>query len=197
MAPASLSPGPHDGLLVVDLQNDFVSGSLAVPQAAQVIEPINDVIQAFAARRLPVYASRDWHPPDHRSFTAQGGIWPVHCVAGTPGADYVPGLRLPSDAIQIHKATERDIEAYSALAGTPLAHEISSRGVRRLFIAGLATDYCVVNTVRDAAALGLEMVVLTDGCRAVNLRPDDGAKALAEMQSLGATLAGTADVTES
>ena len=143
----------------------------------------------------PIFASRDWHPSDHRSFKDQGGIWPVHCVAGTPGADFVPGLQLPSDAIYIFKATERDIEAYSALSGTSLAHELDSRGVRRLFIAGLATDYCVVNTVRDAVALGLETVVLKDACRAVNLQPDDGARALAEMQDLGVTLADTGDVT--
>jgi nicotinamidase/pyrazinamidase len=192
-----LGPRQHDGLLVVDIQNDFVSGSLAVPHAAEVIEPLNQVIQVFAQRGLPVFASRDWHPPDHCSFLAQGGIWPVHCVDGTTGADFAPGLRLPSDVIHIHKATERDIEAYSALAGTPLASELQARGVRRIFIGGLATDYCVVNTVRDAAALGLDTVVIADTCRAVNLRPDDGATAVAEMRRLGATLVDSAEVARS
>jgi nicotinamidase/pyrazinamidase len=194
VASSPLTPGQRDGLLVVDLQNDFVSGSLAVPLAAEVVEPLNQAIQAFAARGLPVFASRDWHPPDHCSFKAQGGIWPVHCVAGTAGADFVDGLRLPRDAILIYKATDRGTEAYSALSGTVLAAEIEARGVERLFIGGLATDYCVVNTVRDAAALGLDTVVLLDACRAVNLKPDDGARAEAEMRRAGASFASTRDV---
>jgi nicotinamidase/pyrazinamidase len=187
-------PTDGDALVVVDMQNDFVTGSLAVPGAPEILAPINRVIGAFTSRALPVFATRDWHPPDHCSFRPQGGVWPIHCVAGTEGADFVPGLHLPPDAIHIHKATERNTEAYSALANTPLASELRARSVRRIVIAGLATDYCVVNTVRDAAALGLETVVLSDACRAVNVRPDDGAKAEAEMRRLGATLAAAADV---
>jgi len=190
-----LVPGPHDALLVVDLQNDFVSGALAVPHASEVIEPINRAIDTFASRGLPVFASRDWHPPDHCSFHPQGGIWPVHCVAGTDGAEFVAGLRLTPQTVEIDKATERDREAYSALSGTALADELRARGVTRLFVAGLATDYCVVNTVRDAAAGGVRTVVLTDACRAVNLRPADGAEAEAEMRRLGAVLASTDDLT--
>ena len=178
----------------MDLQNDFVSGSLAVPQAAEVVEPLNQVVQAFAAHGLPVFASRDWHPPDHCSFQAQGGIWPVHCVAGTAGADFVDDLRLPPDAIHIYKATDRATEAYSALSGTSLAGELRARGIERLFIGGLATDYCVVNTVIDAAALGIDTVVLLDACRAVNVKPDDGAHAEAEMRRAGASFASTRDV---
>jgi nicotinamidase/pyrazinamidase len=178
----------------VDLQNDFVSGSLAVPQAGEVVEPLNRAIEAFAARGLPVFASRDWHPPDHCSFRTRGGIWPVHCVAGTAGADFVDDLRLPPDAVQIYKATERTTEAYSALSGTSLAAELRARGVERLFIGGLATDYCVVNTVIDASALGIDTVVLLDACRAVNVNPDDGATAEAEMRRAGASFASTRDV---
>ena len=187
-----------DALVVVDVQNDFVTGSLTVPHGAEVVPPLNRVIQAFEARNLPVFATRDWHPPDHCSFRERGGLWPAHCVAGTRGADFVAALRLPADVIHIDKATERDTEAYSALAGTPLAAELRARGVRRVFIGGLATDYCVVNTVRDAMPMGFEVFVLSDAVRAVNVQPDDGASAEAEMRRLGAqfipvdALAGTA-----
>ena len=181
-------PTPRDGdaLVVVDMQNDFVTGSLAVPRAAEIVPPINRVMALFAARALPVFATRDWHPPDHCSFRARGGPWPEHCVAGTPGADFVPGLHLPEDVIHVHKATHRDAEAYSALAGTSLADDLRARGVRRIFIGGLATDYCVLNTVRDAAPTGFEIIVLADAIRAVNVRPDDGANAEAEMRQRGA-----------
>jgi nicotinamidase/pyrazinamidase len=189
-----MTPREGDALVVVDLQNDFVTGALSVPHAREVIAPMNRAIGAFASRRLPVFASRDWHPPDHCSFRPQGGPWPVHCVAGTAGADFVADLRLPPDAILIHKATGRDTEAYSALAGTPLASELQARGVKRLFIGGLATDYCVVNTVRDAFRLGLDVVVLADACRAVDLQPTDGANAEAEMRRLGAAVTSTAAV---
>lgn len=191
-----ITPQAGDALLVVDLQNDFVTGTLSVPGAAEVVAPINELIRAFSARGLPVFASRDWHPADHISFHPQGGPWPIHCVAGTPGAEFVPDLVLPADAIHIHKAIERETEAYSALSGTPLAEELRARGVRRLFIAGLATDYCVLNSVRDLVRLGIEPVVLTDGCRAVNVRPTDGAEAEGEMRRLGARMITTADVTD-
>lgn len=189
-----ITPQAGDALVVVDLQNDFVTGTLAVLDAPAVVAPVNRAIATFASRGLPIFATRDWHPPDHCSFKERGGPWPVHCVAGTPGADFVPGLRLPAGVVHIHKATERDTEAYSALAGTPLADELRSRGVRRIFVAGLATDYCVLNTVRDATPLALEVVVLGDACRAVNVQPDDGAKAEAEMRRLGAGFAAVDDI---
>lgn len=177
---------PGDALVVVDVQNDFVTGSLAVPGAAAVIAPLNRAMAHFESLKLPVFTTQDWHPPDHCSFVQRGGSWPEHCVAGTPGADFVPGLRRTPNAIPTYKATHRDVEAYSALAGTTLASDLRARGVRRLFVGGLATDYCVLNTVRDAVALGLEVVVLADAIRAVNVRSDDGARAEAEMQRLGA-----------
>jgi nicotinamidase/pyrazinamidase len=189
-----MTPQPGDALLIVDLQNDFVTGTLAVPGAEEVIAPINGLVRAFAARGLPVFASRDWHPADHRSFEPQGGTWPVHCVAGTAGAELVPELELPSGAVYVDKATEREAEAYSALSGTPLADQLRALGVRRVFVAGLATDYCVVNSVRDLAGLGFEPVVIADACRAVNLRPGDGADAEAAMQRLGARIASAGDV---
>jgi nicotinamidase/pyrazinamidase len=182
------SPTLQDGdaLVVVDMQNDFVTGSLAVPHAAEIVPSINRAMALFAALALPVFATRDWHPSDHCSFQARGGPWPAHCVAGTSGAEFVPDLQLPPDVIHVHKATHRDAEAYSALAGTRLAAELRSRGVKRLFIGGVATDYCVLNTVRDAAPLGFEVTVLADAIRAVDVRPGDGANAEAEMRQRGA-----------
>ncbi len=186
---SDLQPRRGDALLVVDVQNDFVTGSLSVPGAAEVIAPLNRAVASFEARGLPVFATRDWHPPDHCSFAAQGGPWPEHCVAGTAGADYAPGLTLGSDAIAVCKATRPEVDAYSALAGTSLAQELRARGVHRLFIGGLATDYCVLNTVRDATAEGFAAVVLSDAVRAVNVRPGDGDRAEIEMRRLGARFA--------
>jgi len=180
---------PDDALVVVDMQNDFVTGTLAVPGGAEVIEPLNRAIALFAAHELPVFATRDWHPPNHCSFSAQGGPWPVHCVVGTAGADYVPALRLTQNAIPVFKATRPEADAYSAFAGTSLAAELRKRNVRRLVVGGLATDYCVINTVRDAIAEGFNVVVLADAVRAVNVHDDDGARAEAEIRRLGARFA--------
>jgi nicotinamidase/pyrazinamidase len=187
-------PGRGDALVVVDVQNDFVSGSLAVPDAAAVIAPLNRAVATFRACGLPVFATRDWHPPDHCSFVAQGGTWPVHCVAGTPGADYAPGFKLGPDAIPVYKGTRTDAEAYSTFAGTPLANELRTRGVHRLFIGGLATDYCVLNSTRDALAEGFAVVVLADAVRAVDVHPGDGLRAEAEMRRLGAHFATVAEI---
>lgn len=176
-----------DALVVVDVQNDFVAGgSLAVPHGDQVVPVLNRYIQAFDVAGLPVFATRDWHPADHCSFKAQGGTWPVHCVAGTPGAAFVPALVLPASASIVSKATQRDRDAYSGFAGTDLESSLHHRRVERVFVGGLATDYCVLNTVRDARALGFEVVLLTDAVAAVNAAPGDGPRALAEMLRLGA-----------
>ena len=185
MAAHSLAPG--DALVIVDVQNDFLpGGSLAVPRGDQVIAPLNRWIARFAAAGLPVYATRDWHPVDHCSFAAQGGPWPPHCVAGTPGAAFADALGLPSDATVIGKATRQDADAYSGFAGTDLHERLRHAGVKRLFVGGLATDYCVLNTVRDALGLGYGVVLLTAAVRAVDVRPGDGDRALAEMIAAGA-----------
>jgi len=180
------APGPGDALLVVDVQNDFVTGSLAVRGAGEVVPALNRCIDAFVRRRLPVVASRDWHPPDHCSFRERGGPWPPHCIAGTEGAQFAPGLVLPVDALVVSKATERDRDAYSVFAGTGLDRELRKRGIDRFFVGGLATDYCVVNTVRDARRLGYAVGVVVDAIRAVNVHPDDGANAEAAMWAAGA-----------
>ena len=188
-------PAPGDALVVVDVQNDFVTGTLAVPGGDEVIAPLNRALGLFAERGLPVLATRDWHPPDHCSFTAQGGPWPVHCVAGTEGADHHPGLMLPGGTIPVLKATRPESDAYSGFSDTPLAAELRARGVRRVIVGGLATDYCVVNTVRDALSEGFEVIVLGDAIRAVDVHEGDGARAEGEMRRLGARFVRVAELT--
>ena len=176
-----------DALIVVDVQNDFLpGGSLAVPEGDAVVPAINRYIAAFAARALPVFATRDWHPPNHCSFEAEGGIWPAHCVAATPGAAFAAGLALPSTAIVISKAATPGVDAYSGFGGTDLAARLRAGGGTRLFIGGLATDYCVLNTVKDALAEGFAVCLLEDAIRAVDVQAGGGARALAEMQKFGA-----------
>jgi len=176
-----------DALIVVDVQNDFLpGGSLAVPDGDAVVPVLNRYLAEFSARELPVYATRDWHPANHCSFKARGGPWPPHCVAESPGAQFAARLRFPSGTLVISKATQPDKDAYSGFEGTDLGTRLRARKIKRLFIGGLATDYCVLNTVRDARSLGHEVYLLTDAIRAVNVNPDDGPKAEAGMQRLGA-----------
>jgi nicotinamidase/pyrazinamidase len=178
---------PGDVLLVTDIQNDFLpGGSLAVAGGDEVVPVLNRYIDAFVAKGLPVYATRDWHPEGHCSFHAQGGPWPVHCVAGTHGAAFAATLMLPPDTTLISKATSPDQEAYSSFQGTDLDSRLRAAGIHRVFIGGLATDYCVLNTVRDARRLGYAVVLLTDVIRAVDVQPGDGRRAEAEMVGLGA-----------
>lgn len=193
MARIKLQSG--DALIVVDVQNDFLpGGSLTVPDGNAVIPVLNRYIAHFSESGLPIYASRDWHPLDHCSFDSQGGIWPVHCVAESAGASLAPDLALPDAAVIVDKATRRGKDAYSAFEGTTLEDDIRRNLCDRLFIGGLATDYCVLNTVRDAAALGFRVVVLRDAIRAVDVHEGDGAKAEAEMKQLGARMVTLDDI---
>lgn len=184
-----------DALIAVDVQNDFLpGGALAVPEGQRVLAPLNQAIALFAARGLPIYATRDWHPPDHCSFRPRGGPWPPHCIAGTPGADFAAGLALPAAATIISKATSPERDAYSGFEGTDLATRLARDGVVRVIVGGLATDYCVLNTVRDALTAGLQVLLLGDAVRAVEARPGDGAAALAEMERRGAVQTTTSDL---
>jgi nicotinamidase/pyrazinamidase len=174
-----------DALVIVDLQKEFLpGGTLVVPQAEQIIPAINRVMAVFASRALPVFASRDWHPPLHCSFIGQGGPWPPHCIAGSNGARFSPELALPQHTVVISKATGVDVEAYSAFDGTPLQAMLDQAGVRRLFVAGIATEHCVLATVRDALGLGYQVVLLSDAIRA--LTPRAGQDAIDAMTALGA-----------
>lgn len=186
-APPDPGPRPGDALLLVDVQVDFLpGGSLAVPRGDEVVPALNGYIAEFRRRGLPILATRDWHPPDHCSFRARGGPWPPHCVAGSPGASFAAPLGLPREALVVSKATTAEADAYSGFQGTDLDASLRRLGVARLFVGGLATDYCVLNTVRDALRLGYRVLLLSDAVRAVDVHPGDGARALAEMRQAGA-----------
>ena len=187
---ASTPPQAGDALLIIDVQRDFLAGgALAVPAAETVIAPLNSSIAQFIAARLPVFATRDWHPPDHCSFRTQGGDWPVHCVAGTPGAQFSAVLDLPADTQVISKATLGDTDSYSGFSGTNLHQQLQRLGVRRLFVGGLATDYCVRHTVLDARRLGYGVILLLDAMRPVDVRIGDGERAIAAMLAAAASTA--------
>lgn len=182
-----VKPRSGDALILVDVQNDFLpGGALAVPHGEEVIAPLNHYIAAFAARGLPVFATRDWHPLNHCSFKENGGPWPVHCLQNTPGAAFAPGLNLPPGTTVISKDDAPEHEDYSGFAGTPLKTRLVAAGIKRLFIGGLATDYCVLQTVLDALRDRYAVFLLQDAIRAVNVLPRDGAEAEAEMIGLGA-----------
>ncbi|HLE00988.1 MAG TPA: isochorismatase family protein [Bdellovibrionota bacterium] len=184
-----------DVLIATDVQHDFLpGGSLAIKSGDRVIEPLNTAIQSFVSQGLPVVATRDWHPQNHSSFFAQGGPWPPHCVAESFGAHFDERLELPGGVVIVSKATDPDKEAYSAFEGTDLGAKLRSLGARRIIIGGLATDYCVLNTVKDALRLGYEVYVLEDAIEAINARPDDGLLALKEMKRLGAVAISSRDL---
>ena len=160
---------------------------------------MNRYAERFAARGAAVFASRDWHPARTTHFAAWGGAWPPHCVQGTPGAALHPGLTLPPSTRVVFKGMEPEEDAYSCFQaraedGTPFPALLAREGVRRVFVGGLATDYCVKATVLDARRAGLDVVVLEDAVRAVDIAPGDGERALAEMQAAGARRARLADV---
>lgn len=178
---------PHDALLVADIQNDFLpGGALGIGAGHDIIPVLLNYIDRFHAKGLPIFLTRDWHPPNHCSFRAQGGPWPPHCIAGSPGSLPPRAFETPRSAVIIYKAIDADREAYSAFQDTELDRHLKAIGVQRLFIGGLATDYCVLNTVKDARAMGYEVRLLMDGIRAVNLQAEDGQKAEQEMVRLGA-----------
>jgi nicotinamidase/pyrazinamidase len=184
-------PVDGDGLLLIDVQNDFVAGgTLAVPGGEEVVPVLNGWIAAFEDAGFPVIYSRDWHPPDHCSFVEQGGPWPAHCVQETEGADFVAGLDMREDAVVVSKAMDPDKEEYSDFADGTLAEILREIGVSRLFVGGLATDYCVRATVLDALAESFAVSVIADGVRAVDVTPGDGPRALEQMAEAGATIIG-------
>jgi len=187
----SFAPQRGDALIVVDLQNDFLpGGALAVPEGDRIILPLNDIIQKFRNENLPLFFTRDWHPPHHSSFLESGGSWPVHCVKDTKGAAFASSLNVPDGAVIISKALEPDTDEYSGLKGfdgdgNRLDEILKRENIRRIVIGGLATDYCVLNTVLNALDLGCDVYVLTDAVRAVNVKPDDGSRAFQDMTERG------------
>ncbi len=178
-----------DTLLIVDMQNDFIAGgSMAVAGSETLIDLVNSYIQVFKNKKRPIFASRDFHPANHISFISNGGQWPPHCVADTPGANFHPSLQLPEDTIIISKGTSADREGYSALEDTVLHSNLQQENISRVFVCGLATDYCVHASAKDLLLAGYAVVVLSDAIKAVNVQPGDGAKALKELTSMGAVI---------
>ena len=179
-----------DALIVVDMQNDFMpGGALPVPEGDKIIPVLNEYIKLFESKGNPVFFTRDWHPENHISFKGYGGIWPPHCVQDTKGAEFHPDLHIPSDnKFIISKGYSRDFDAYSGFQGTVLNELLKERGIKRIFVGGVATDYCVKNTVIGGLNLGYETFVLEDGIKGVNVNPEDSEKAIDHMLSKGAIL---------
>ncbi|MFB0569098.1 MAG: bifunctional nicotinamidase/pyrazinamidase [Nitrososphaeria archaeon] len=184
----------RSALIVVDVLKDFCSGgALAVPDGDKVVPVLNKYIELFSQAGAAIYATRDWHPSNHISFRLRGGIWPPHCVQGTDGAEFHPDLKLPKGTMVMSKGANPDSEAYSGFEGTDLETLLKERGVNRVFVGGLATDYCVKNTVLDALKAGFEVVLLEDASRGVNLKPRDSEEAIEQMTKKGARRAGISD----
>ncbi len=181
-------------LLIVDVQNDFCpGGALAVAEGDRVVPVLNEWIERLSRQNAPIYASRDWHPVATTHFEEYGGPWPQHCVAGSPGAAFHPDLRLPPHAVVITKGNESGADGYSAFegrtgAGTSLADDLRARGIRHLYVGGLATDYCVRASVLDARRLGFDVTVIADAVRGVEASSGDSARALDEMRAAGAAI---------
>ncbi len=183
-----------EALVVVDVQNDFCpAGSLAVPDGDAVVPALNEYIDAFHRRGCAVFVSRDWHPKVTRHFKEHGGAWPAHCVQGTEGAAFHPGLKLPKEALILSKGTDPDKEGYSVFSarddkGVTFETLLATMGIKQLTIGGLATDYCVKETGLEALDKGYKVHILVNAVRGVNLHPGDADKALAELASRGAHL---------
>lgn len=187
-------PG-KDALIVVDVQNDFCpGGALAVKDGDQVVSVLNRYIDRFTQAGLPIFATRDWHPEKTSHFNTGGGPWPPHCVQGSKGAQFHPDLKLPPEIVMVSAGMGSDEDGYSGFlgrddSGAKLAELLRQRGIERLFVGGLATDYCVKHTVLDGLKEGFRVVVLTDSIRGVNLQPDDSDQAIEEMRCAGAEIA--------
>ncbi len=173
-------------LIIVDVQNDFCpGGTLAVEHGDEVVAPLNKLIDEFLAQGAPVYKTRDWHPPTTKHFTKYGGTWPIHCVQNTKGAEFHPELK-DDPRIQIISKGLGDTDCYSGFDETDLAEQLRRQGVKEVLIGGLATDYCVKNTVLDAIKKGFQVKAIEDAMRPVELNPGDGERAIEEMRVAGA-----------
>jgi len=188
--------GPNTALIVVDVQNDFAdpSGNLYVPGGEEAIGFINQQIADAVSAGSTVVYTQDWHPETTPHFEKDGGIWPVHCVGGTPGAELHPDLDVADDAVRLRKGSGGE-DGYSAFhvrdpetgeeSSTGLAKELEDRGVQQMVVVGLALDYCVKETAIDGARAGFDTILLAEGTRAVNLSPGDGTRAAADLAEAG------------
>ena len=183
--------GERDALIVVDPQNDFCpGGSLAVAHGDKIFPPINRTMPRFQH----VFATQDWHPVEHRYFRTYGGPWPYHCLQDTPGAEFHPALNTGPIQEVVRKGMNPELDGYSGFAGTDLAERLRRVGVERVFLCGLATDYCVKATAIEAIDNGFEAYVLTDAIRPVEVEAGDGERALEAMAQRGAHLISTDDL---
>ncbi len=189
----TMQPEPDSALLVVDVQNDFCpGGSLAVSEGDLVVPILNRYADVFHAAGRPIVASRDWHPERTTHFKQFGGVWPAHCVQGTGGAEFHPELRLPPGTMVVSKGMGENEDNYSALEardeeGRTVPELLADLDIKRLYVGGLATDYCVKHSALDARKAGLDVVVLIDAIRGVDLQPGDSDRAVEEMRAAGAT----------
>jgi nicotinamidase/pyrazinamidase len=175
-----------EALLIIDFQNDFTpGGALAVEGGDEIGEPIQKLAPHFDV----VAATRDWHPPDHASFETEGGPWPVHCVQGTPGAELHPAMDEVDVDFMVDVGREREDEGYSGFEKSDLAEQLRRRGIERVAVCGLATDYCVRASAIDACREGFDVTVVDDAIRAVDVEPGDGERAIEEMKEAGAKIA--------
>jgi len=174
-------------LVIVDFQNDFTpGGALAVERGDEIAPPVNAL--AASGDFGLVVATRDWHPPEHGSFVPQGGTWPVHCVADTPGAQLHPSLDATRVDVIVDKGQDPGTEGYSGFEQTHLEDLLRDHGIDALTVVGLATDYCVKNTALDALAKGFAVTVDPDAVRGVDVDLGDSYRALAALREAGATV---------
>ena len=176
-----------DALIIANIQIDFLpGGALQALEGDLLIPVINDYLKIFRRAGASIFAVRDWHPQNHVSFTGQGGQWPPHCIQESEGAKFHPDLKLPEGTVIISKATDTLNDSYSSFEGTGLAQSLEMQGIYRLFVGGLATEYCILNTVLDSRKLGFETLLLSDAVRRINAKPNDANRAIEEMVSIGA-----------
>lgn len=184
-----------DALIVVDMQNDFCpGGALPVNDGHRVAGPVNKILHLFEQ----CVFTRDWHPPDHCSFAEDpaftDGSWPVHCVADSPGAEFHGDLHVPVEAYIVSKGSDPDKEQYSGFEDSELASHLKARGVKRIFVAGLATEFCVKSTVLDGLRHDFEAVLLTDACRGLDSPRGSTQEALDAMRDAKAAFCVSTDL---
>jgi nicotinamidase/pyrazinamidase len=179
-------------LLIVDVQNDFCpGGALAVLEGDKIVPSLNKYISFFSKNKLPIFFSRDWHPKKTKHFKKFKGIWPVHCVENTTGAQFHPKLKMPKQGIILSKGMNPQEDSYSAFQaqdsqGKGFINLLNILGIDEIYVGGLATDYCVKSSVTDALKNGFKVKLLMDAIKGVNLKPEDSKKAIDGMINLGA-----------
>lgn len=178
-------------LLIVDVQNDFSpGGALGVPEGDKIIPPINKYIKIFSQKKIPIFVTRDWHLLKTKHFKDFGGIWPVHCIQNSRGAAFHPKLKLPKDAIFLYKGMDPEKDSYSSfhaedISGMKFLNILKRLGIREIYIGGLATDYCIKYSAKDALKNGFKVSVLIDAIKGVNLKPKDSENAIKEIVKMG------------